>query len=48
MVWATNESFGVRQCLGLADPLPRCSGKPTSIFSFGTSVFSEPKRVALL
>ena len=38
-------TLGVRQCLRLAEPLHRCSGKATSIFSFGTSVFCEPKRV---
>lgn len=33
---------------GLVDFLPRGSGKPTSMFSFGTNIFCDPKRVAPL
>ena len=36
------------KCPELADLLPRGSGKPTSMFSFGTNIFCDPKRVAPL
>lgn len=36
------------KCPGLADLLPRGSGKPTSMFSFGINIFCDPKRIAPL